>query len=230
MPTLDDHLLPTLLRQHWLIALDDIAAAGGADTHARDRVRSGRWERVDRGVYHPVGAPLSWQARHLAPILAARLDGATVLPPQRRRAARHPWVRTRETGARDPSVVQPPASGRARAHQRGSGQDEPGRDRRGPDHGAPADHPRRGALGLGRTAAAHHRMGAPRTGRGLERPGLHPRAPCPAGPAGCGPPPAGARRQRPSSGGDRQRLRAARSGRWVRGGCGPVRGSRTCGW
>jgi very-short-patch-repair endonuclease len=89
MPTIDDLLIPTFLRQHWLVTIDDVIRAGGTPAHARDRLRSGRWERADHGVYHLSGTPLGWSARLLAPILAASLDGVTVVASHRSAAALH---------------------------------------------------------------------------------------------------------------------------------------------
>jgi very-short-patch-repair endonuclease len=89
MSRLDDRLLQTFVKQHWLVSIDDITAAGGTPAHAAERVRAGRWERVDRGVYRLANAPMSWSAHHLAPILAARIDGAEVRATHRSAAALH---------------------------------------------------------------------------------------------------------------------------------------------
>lgn len=71
MATLDDRLLPVLLRQHWLVTDEDVADAGGSQHQIKERVRSGRWLRVDRGVCRPAAAPRTWEATLLAPILGA---------------------------------------------------------------------------------------------------------------------------------------------------------------
>ena len=70
MTSLDDKLLPVFARQHWLVNLADVRAVGGSARVAATRLRSGRWEQVDVSVYRLAGAPLPWEARVLAPILA----------------------------------------------------------------------------------------------------------------------------------------------------------------
>jgi len=67
---LDDRLLPVFATQHWLVSLDDIRAAGGSHRAVTHRLRSGRWEKVDRSVFRLVGAPRTWEATLLAPILS----------------------------------------------------------------------------------------------------------------------------------------------------------------
>jgi hypothetical protein len=70
MPTLDDRLVRVFAAQHWLVSLADVRAAGGSLDLASKRVRAGRWEQVDVGVYRLAGAPRSWEARVLAPIIS----------------------------------------------------------------------------------------------------------------------------------------------------------------
>lgn len=70
MSTLDDRLLPVLIRQHWLITRRDVLDHGGTDDQIERRVRDRRWERVDLGVFRPAHAPATWEARVLAPLLA----------------------------------------------------------------------------------------------------------------------------------------------------------------
>jgi very-short-patch-repair endonuclease len=70
MSKLDDALLPVFIRQHWLVTLGDVMANGGDAHAAHHRVQIGRWDLVDRHVYRLVGAPQSWQAHVLAPILS----------------------------------------------------------------------------------------------------------------------------------------------------------------
>jgi very-short-patch-repair endonuclease len=89
MPTLDDRLLPVFLRQHWLVSTSDVVDAGGTGQQARDRVRSGRWIQVDRGVFRPRDLAMTWHSRHLAPILAGRLHGVEVRTTHRSAAALH---------------------------------------------------------------------------------------------------------------------------------------------
>jgi very-short-patch-repair endonuclease len=74
MTTLDDRLLPVLVRQHWLVTAHDVADAGGTEDQIARRVRDRRWIRVDRGVYWPSEAPTSWEATVLAPILSVPSD------------------------------------------------------------------------------------------------------------------------------------------------------------
>jgi very-short-patch-repair endonuclease/predicted transcriptional regulator of viral defense system len=71
MPTLDDRLLPVFMRQHWLVTLHDVREAGGERQAAAHRLSTGRWVRIERGVYRPVDVPVTWHSRLLAPILAA---------------------------------------------------------------------------------------------------------------------------------------------------------------
>jgi very-short-patch-repair endonuclease len=70
MPSLDDRLLPVFARQHWLVTTADIRAAGGGRQAASSRIRAGRWERADRGVFRLSGVPPSWHGRVLAPLLS----------------------------------------------------------------------------------------------------------------------------------------------------------------
>jgi hypothetical protein len=71
MASLDDALLPVFAHQHWLVSDSDVAAAGGTRRQARYRLSTGTWEAVDAGVYRLAGAPRSWHAKVLAPILSA---------------------------------------------------------------------------------------------------------------------------------------------------------------
>ena len=71
MPTLDDRLLPVFARQHWLVHLDDVIAAGGSQQAAAARVRSGRWQQAELAVYRLVGPPVTWESRQLALVLSA---------------------------------------------------------------------------------------------------------------------------------------------------------------
>jgi very-short-patch-repair endonuclease len=75
MPTLDDRLLPVFVRQHWLVSLHDVIAAGGTRQQAANRVASGRWLRAEVGVYRLAGPPDTWEQRLLAPLLRIG-DGA----------------------------------------------------------------------------------------------------------------------------------------------------------
>lgn len=71
LPTLDDLLLPTFAAQHALASRADVTRVGGTDHHITSRLASGRWERVDQGVYRLVGLPLTWRSKLLAPIMSA---------------------------------------------------------------------------------------------------------------------------------------------------------------
>jgi very-short-patch-repair endonuclease len=62
-------------RQHALISVPQAVAAGGTRKMLRSRVERGHLERVDVDVLRVGGAPLSWEARLLAPILSVG-DGA----------------------------------------------------------------------------------------------------------------------------------------------------------
>jgi hypothetical protein len=68
---LDHDLLPTFARQHWLASAADVRTAGGTQGAIDRRLRTGRWELADRGVYRLVGPPPSWRTSLLAPILSA---------------------------------------------------------------------------------------------------------------------------------------------------------------
>lgn len=71
MSDLDRALAPIAGRQRMLLTIDDVYAAGGTADNADDRVRGGRWRRVDRGVYLFAGAPWDWPTQQLAAVLAA---------------------------------------------------------------------------------------------------------------------------------------------------------------
>lgn len=70
MSNLDDRLFPVFVRQHWLVSLADVEAAGGSRRQIAERLRMGRWERAEVGVYRLIGAPDGWERRLLAPILS----------------------------------------------------------------------------------------------------------------------------------------------------------------
>lgn len=71
MSRIDDRLLPVFLRQHWLVTVADVLDAGGSRQTAKHRVATGRWVRVERGVFRPAGVDLTWHAKLLAPILSS---------------------------------------------------------------------------------------------------------------------------------------------------------------
>ncbi len=68
---LDEALARVAEKQHCLISLRDIKAAGGNIDNAKQRCKSGRWEYVYDGVYRIAGVPWTWEARVLAVVLAA---------------------------------------------------------------------------------------------------------------------------------------------------------------
>jgi hypothetical protein len=74
MSGLDERLLPVFARQHWLVTLSDVRAAGGDHRAASRRVRAGIWETVDAGTYRLAAVPWSWEAGALAPILSLGPD------------------------------------------------------------------------------------------------------------------------------------------------------------
>jgi very-short-patch-repair endonuclease len=71
MSDLDRTLATIAARQRLLITIRDVYAAGGSAANADDRVRGGRWQRVDRGVYLIAGASWDWPTQQLAAVLAA---------------------------------------------------------------------------------------------------------------------------------------------------------------
>jgi very-short-patch-repair endonuclease len=54
-----------------LVSHDDVVACGGGRHHIDARVHGGRWLQIERGVYLLAGAPVDWEARELAAVLAA---------------------------------------------------------------------------------------------------------------------------------------------------------------
>lgn len=74
MATLDDRLMPAFSRQHWVVSLADVISAGGSQQAASKRMRAGRWERAEVGVYRLVGPGVTWESRQLALVLSAGED------------------------------------------------------------------------------------------------------------------------------------------------------------
>lgn len=71
MSELDRQLAVVAARQHSLITLGDVIAAGGTKSHASDRVLTGRWEAALPGVYRLAGVPWTYEARVLGLVLYA---------------------------------------------------------------------------------------------------------------------------------------------------------------
>lgn len=62
---------PTLASQHSLITTPQIAALGGHHEYARRLVQRGVWERIDVGLYGPVGVAMYWRRQLMAAVLLA---------------------------------------------------------------------------------------------------------------------------------------------------------------
>lgn len=70
MDLFDRRIAEVAVRQHSLVSTDDVRQLGGTNANAWDRVASGRWERVQRGVFRITGVPWTYEARVLAAVLA----------------------------------------------------------------------------------------------------------------------------------------------------------------
>jgi very-short-patch-repair endonuclease len=70
-PELDAVAARLAQEQDGAFACWQILAAGGTNAQILDRVRSGRWVRVHRGVYRLAGTPVSWRLRMRAALLVA---------------------------------------------------------------------------------------------------------------------------------------------------------------
>lgn len=62
---------PILAGQHSLITSTQACGAGGSHDQLRRLVGGGIWERLERGLYGPVGVPMYWSRRLMAAILMA---------------------------------------------------------------------------------------------------------------------------------------------------------------
>ncbi len=71
MSDLDRRIAAVAARQHQLVTTSDLRALHGAPHHSARRVTGHRWVRVDRGVFLLAGAPLTWEVRQHAAVLAA---------------------------------------------------------------------------------------------------------------------------------------------------------------
>lgn len=70
MPGLDARLAEVARRQRMLITMADVVACGGDRHNVHTRVASGRWRKVEEGVYLINGAPYDWATRQQALTLA----------------------------------------------------------------------------------------------------------------------------------------------------------------
>lgn len=68
---LDRKLAVVFAKQHALVTLADVEAAGGDKFDAHHRVRTGRWEQSADKVYRLAGVPWTYEARVLAAVFAA---------------------------------------------------------------------------------------------------------------------------------------------------------------
>ena len=68
---LDRRLAKVAAKQHTLISLADVQAAGGSSSHAYTRVQSGRWEAVTGGVFRIAGASWTYEASVMSTVLSA---------------------------------------------------------------------------------------------------------------------------------------------------------------
>jgi very-short-patch-repair endonuclease len=68
---LDRQLASIAAKNHSLITLDDVIAAGGSRAHAQRRVKAGRWESAALGVYRVAGIPWTYEATVMSAVLAA---------------------------------------------------------------------------------------------------------------------------------------------------------------
>jgi len=71
---LDKALAEVALKQHGVISLADVEAAGGKLHHAKARVACGRWIRVHYGVYRLAGVPWTWHGKVMAAVKAGGPD------------------------------------------------------------------------------------------------------------------------------------------------------------
>lgn len=67
---IDRVLAAVAAKQHSVITLADVKAAGGNKDHANARVAAGRWKKVHRGVYRLAGAPWTWEGKVFAAVMA----------------------------------------------------------------------------------------------------------------------------------------------------------------
>jgi hypothetical protein len=71
MDDFDARVAVVASRQHSLITLPQVVKLGGDRHRAHRRVQSGRWTRLQPGVFFVAGHPFTWEARVLADVMAA---------------------------------------------------------------------------------------------------------------------------------------------------------------
>lgn len=69
--SLDAAMAIVAARQHSLITSDQVMSLGGSPTIIRRRLGSGRWIRVEHGIYRIAGSAFTWHTRILATCLAS---------------------------------------------------------------------------------------------------------------------------------------------------------------
>ncbi|HVV35105.1 MAG TPA: hypothetical protein VHC63_00770 [Acidimicrobiales bacterium] len=74
MSTLDERLAAVAAKQHSVITLADVKAAGGKRHHADTRVTAGRWVKVHPNVFRLAGAPWTYEGKVFAAVKAAGPD------------------------------------------------------------------------------------------------------------------------------------------------------------
>src|SRR5438094_10397684 len=74
MGTIDRTIAAVAAGQLGLVTRADVAAAGGTDDIAKERVWAMQWQRLQRGVYLVGAARPTWEQRMLAACLAAGPD------------------------------------------------------------------------------------------------------------------------------------------------------------
>jgi very-short-patch-repair endonuclease len=70
-PSPDSAITESAAHQGSCFTFEQFVGAGGTRSSVQRRVRSGRWERVARGVFRIAGAPVTWQTRLWAAHLEA---------------------------------------------------------------------------------------------------------------------------------------------------------------
>ena len=69
MTELDERVWPMFIAQHWLVTRAQVLEAGGTKHQISARVRSGRWQVAEPGVYRLLGPTATWESRLLALVL-----------------------------------------------------------------------------------------------------------------------------------------------------------------